>query len=79
VLLTFAADGAAIAPVSKGGRICQGRYNQLRWEMQANFELTWAGQADGNRRLGDMASKLEDQASKLEDQAGRIEKTRATD
>ena len=48
-----------------------GRYTQLRWEMQANFELTWAGQAEGNRRLGEMASKLEDQATKIEAQ-GRL-------
>ncbi len=49
-----------------------GKYHQLRLEMRANFELTWGGQADANRRIDQIASRLEIQGRDIAEQGRQI-------
>lgn len=40
--------------------------------MRANFELTWGGQADANKRIDSIATRLGQHADQLEQQADQI-------
>lgn len=40
--------------------------------MRANFELTWGGQADANRRIDQIASRLEVQGRDIAEQGRQI-------
>ena len=48
------------------------RYEELRREMRANFELTWGGQADANKRIEAISVRLGQHAERLEQQADKI-------
>lgn len=48
-------------------------YQHLRRQMQANFELTWAGQADSNKRIREISARLDEQAGRIDHQAQKIE------
>lgn len=49
-----------------------GKYEDLRREMRANFELTWGGQADANKRIDRIAARLGEQADKIAEQGQTI-------
>jgi uncharacterized caspase-like protein len=48
------------------------KYEHLRREMRASFELTWDGQADANKRICSIATKLDQQAEKIAEQGQQI-------
>lgn len=65
------ARGAAL-PRARKVSTMPGKYSELRREMRANFELTWGGQADSNKRIEEIANRLDSHSTKLEEQADKI-------
>jgi len=51
-----------------------GKYEELRRDLRANFELTWGGQSDANKRIDSIASRLDQQADQIAEQGEQIAK-----
>ena len=49
------------------------KLERLRKEMRAELALTWAGQADCNRRLEEISSRIHQHADRIDEQAQQID------
>lgn len=48
------------------------KVERLRREVRADLQLLWGGQADGNKRIDEMATRIERNSDRIEEQGQKI-------